>query len=339
MGSEYGREYAELKDPKNSLGAERLLTEKGVKSEQTTGESLQGKQTVKEKLLAYSWHLQKQNAASSTIQTFTCILRKLVANGADLEYPESVKEAIARIKASPNSKVLTVAAYTSFLRFQNRSRIPPKYKHQDKIPFIPGEQEINDLISGCSRTISATLLLLKESGMRIGEACRLKWTDVNAENSTISVNEPEKGSCSRIFKASSRLISVLQALPKRCDLVLGKSNARQKAAEFQRQRLGLSVKLANPRLKQITFHTLRHWKATMAYHETRDLIYVKQLLGHKQVQNTMKYINIEQAIFSESDDKFHVRATTALEEACGLIEAGYEYVTDMNGTKLFRKRK
>jgi hypothetical protein len=30
---------------------------------------------------------------------------------------------------------------------------------------------------------------------------------------------------------------------------------------------------------------------------------------------------------------------TTLEEACKLLEVGFEYVTDMDGYKLFRKRK
>jgi hypothetical protein len=59
----------------------------------------------------------------------------------------------------------------------------------------------------------------------------------------------------------------------------------------------------------------------------------------KSIENTMKYINIEEAIFKESDDKFHVKVAGSLEEACQLLEIGYEFVTDMNGKKLFRKRE
>ena len=77
----------------------------------------------------------------------------------------------------------------------------------------------------------------------------------------------------------------------------------------------------------------------MEYHETRDVVHVKQLLGHKSIGNTMKYINIEQAIFTESEDKFHVKVADSLEDERKLLEVGYEFVTDINGKKLFRKRK
>jgi hypothetical protein len=44
----------------------------------------------------------------------------------------------------------------------------------------------------------------------------------------------------------------------------------------------LARKLNNPRLLSITFTTFRHWKGTMEYHKTKDILHVKQLLGHKK---------------------------------------------------------
>lgn len=310
-----------------------------TETKNVAGEFQKIAQDTKGKILEFAWHLKKQNSSDSTIKTFTCLLKKLASNGATLDEPESVKEVLAKLNVSANSKALIVATYTSFLKFQNNSWIPPKYKRQDKIPFIPQESEIDALISGCSRRISALLLLLKETGMRIGEACRLKWTDINAENNTIAVNEPEKGSNARIIRVSDRLIGVVEALPKKCDRVFGKSNKTDKSHSYQRQRIWLSKKLSNPRLTKITFHTLRHWKATMEYHKTKDIVHVQRLLGHRNIQNTLRYINLEQAIFKDSIDQFHVKVADSLEDACKLLEVGYEYVTDMDGKKLFKKRK
>ena len=74
-------------------------------------------------------------------------------------------------------------------------------------------------------------------------------------------------------------------------------------------------------------------------HKTKDIIHVQQLLGHKSIQNTMIYINLERAIFKEANDEFTVRTVDTLEEACKLMEVGFEYVCDMDDKKLFRKRK
>jgi hypothetical protein len=54
----------------------------------------------------------------------------------------------------------------------------------------------------------------------------------------------------------------------------------------------------------------------------------------------MPYINLENALFSNGKpEEFHVKVAHTMEEACQLLEIGFEYVTDMDGNKLFRKRK
>jgi len=117
--------------------------------------------------------------------------------------------------------------------------------------------------------------------MRVGEAVRLRWTGVDLKRRIIVMNEPEKGGNARIFKVSEKLTRMLEAMPSKCERVFGKSNARRKYNTFYNTRKFAAKKFGNPRLMRIHFHTLRHWKATMEYHKTKDLLYVMQLLGHK----------------------------------------------------------
>jgi uncharacterized protein related to proFAR isomerase len=78
----------------------------------------------------------------------------------------------------------------------------------------------------------------------------------------------------------------------------------------------------------------------MEYHKTEDPYHVKQLLGHKSLRNTEVYINLEQAIFNEGDNsECTSRIAKTIKGARTLLEAGFEYVTDMDEFKLFRKRK
>jgi integrase len=90
---------------------------------------------------------------------------------------------------------------------------PPKYKPIRKLPFIPTEQEIDQLIAACNKKTSTFLQLLKETGARCGEAWQLKWTGINSENKTVSIT-PEKGSEPRMLKISDKLSSMLNSLPK-----------------------------------------------------------------------------------------------------------------------------
>jgi integrase len=129
---------------------------------------------------------------------------------------------------------------------------------------------------------------------------------------------------------------MLNALPKESQYVFGNKYLRSHRSNFTRQRRRIAKKLQNPRLDKITFHTLRHWKATMEYHKTKDIIHVQQLLGHRSILNTMIYTHL---VNFENPGEFTCRLAKTLDEAKELIEAGFEYITDMDSLKLFRKRK
>jgi len=60
-----------------------------------------------------------------------------------------------------------------------------------------------------------------------------------------------------------------------------------------------------------------------------------QLLGHKNIKNTLIYTQLIQI----KDDDFICKAATTVDQAKNLIEAGFEYICEIEGTKLFRKRK
>lgn len=97
----------------------------------------------------------------------------------------------------------------------------------------------------------------------------------------------------------------------------------------------LARKLKNPRIRGITFHTFRHFKATMEYHKTKDILHVMRILGHKNIKNTLVYTQL----VDFQDDDYVSRVAKTIEEACQLIEAGFEYVCEMDDVKIFRRRK
>ena len=79
----------------------------------------------------------------------------------------------------------------------------------------------------------------------------------------------------------------------------------------------------------------------MEYHRTKDILHVKELLGHKRIDNTLIYIQLEKAIFQRQNDEWIVKVAKSVEEACQLVKVGFEYVTGdyADGGKIFRKRK
>jgi len=137
------------------------------------------------------------------------------------------------------------------------------------------------------------------------------------------LNYPEKNSKARIFNVSNKLIAMLRGLPKNSEKVFGFVSLDNKKHDFLRFRKRLSKRLQNTRILEISFHTFRHWKATTLYHETKDILYVMDFLGHKDIRNTMRYIQLEKALFNLGNDEFHVRVAKNVDEACKLIEVGY----------------
>jgi len=98
----------------------------------------------------------------------------------------------------------------------------------------------------------------------------------------------------------------------------------------------MASKLGNPRIQSIHFHTLRHWKGSTEYHKTKDIVHVSRLLGHRSIQNTLRYIQLQ----AEEDDSFLCKAAKSRSEVTVLVESGYDYVCKLeDGIQMFRKRK
>ncbi|MEM3880149.1 MAG: site-specific integrase [Candidatus Bathyarchaeia archaeon] len=315
---------------------EGLMDGQMENGQRAAGATATDRADIKSAIVNFAWKLKREGYSEATIKEYCYILETLNRRGANLLDPESVKDCLARQGTWSNArKSIVVKAYTAFLKNQGLTWSAPNYKVPQKLPFIPLEKELDDLIAGCNRQMSAFLQLLKETGARCGEAFDLKWTDVDLTNNTVRIT-PEKGSNPRIFKISTKLASMLSNLPKKSIRVFSYKNKFYLRKSFEKQRKKVSFKLGNPRLLRISFHTFRHWKATMEYYKTKDILYVMQLLGHKNIKNTLIYTQLVKNI---SEDEYICKAAKTIEEATQLIEAGFEFVCDMEGCKLFRKRK
>jgi len=214
----------------------------------------------------------------------------------------------------------------------------PDYKREETTYFIPTETEIDNLIVSARIKMATLLQTLKETGARIGELRQLNWTDLDLERRLIAINHAEKHSNNRILPISPKLQAMFNQLPKANEKVFN-TNPHSLRTAFESLRNSTANKLGNPRLKQIHFHTFRHWKGTTEYHKTKDIIHVKTILGHRKIESTMIYINLENAIFPEDSDEYTCKTATNIKEATDLIEHGFTYITDIDGYKLFRKRK
>jgi len=337
---------APQKETKNLAGTETVKTGLSAAATKTNTE-------IKGFLIAF---VAKSELAGLTSKTIKCrfnTLQLLIRRGTNLLNPESVFQTIDHAKRfdhktrqlldeewSNGSKNNAAQAYKSFTEI-NSIAIPKHINFEkwtrcpQKLPWVPLEREIDELIAGCSRKAATFLQLLKETGARSGEAWRLKWQDIDMEHVVITFNLPEKGSNPRQIKASQKLIAMLNMLPKTSQRVWGDIQLDQFRKNFMLQRKRVAHKLQNPRINQITFHTLRHFYATMQYHRTKDLLHVQQMLGHRDIKSTLIYTHL----VNFEGDEYHTATAKSLKEDEELLKAGFEYVTERDGVKIYRKRK
>ncbi len=303
-----------------------------------TGKPVHLSQALSEIINCGLW-MQRSGYRPSTIQSCVSAL-KAVARRSNLLDPENVKAYVASAPVSENRKQTIFEHLTRFYKWKHIPFSAPRWKRIEVLPFIPTEIEINQLISGVDAKRAAFLQLVKETACRPGEAWGLRWIDLDTERNCVRIS-PEKNSRPRERKITRRLFAMLDRLPKRWEMVF--HNPELEPVEslddfrrtFIRQRSLVAEKLQNPRIKRITFKTLRHFTATMEYHKTKDILHVMNLLGHKNIKNTLVYTHL----VSFETDEFVCKVAGTIKEATQLLEVGFDYVTEMDGNKLFRKRK
>ena len=182
-----------------------VKVESRIKS-QAAGATTQSEANINGKIVEYMWFMKKQGYAESTIKTYVIILNALKNRGADLNDPESVKLVIAEQQTwSKGRKWNVVKAYTLFLKMQGLTWIKPRYKPIQKIPFIPTEKELDELISGCSKQLATFLQVLKETGVRRGEAFDITWNDIDIVQRTVRIT-PETVSYTHLTLPTKRIV-------------------------------------------------------------------------------------------------------------------------------------
>jgi integrase len=299
---------------------------------QAAGTSPDAKADIKGIIAKYLSYLEREGRAAEN--PYPKILNTLWKRGALLYDPESVKQAIARQPWKDGYKLLAVYAYDAFCTMEKMTWQKPRYKQEDAIVFVPDEKELDQLTAACrSRRMSTFLQCLKETYADPGEILGLKWIDFH-EN-ILTINAPVKRHLPGQATISNKLVSMLNALPRKSERIFPTSYSMMRQC-FVAVRNRAATRLQNPRLRAITFKSFRHWGGTMLAHYTNgNVMTVKKALRHRSVLSTMKYIGMLQF----KDDDFEVATATTVEEIKQMAQAGFQKFDELNGIHVFRKPK
>ena len=289
-------------------------------------------------------YLEKE--AYSVESDYVDKVKHLAVLGANLREPESVKTVIGQMKRKDGqktkngTKILYCYAYDALTKMLKIDWEMPTYTQEDHEPFVPDETELDALINSAkSKLLAAFLQALKETFADPGEVLRIKWLDIDTSRKQISIRYPVKNHLPRTLNVSSRLLAMIEALPRKDDRVFptAYSNMLRRYVTMRKRTADIHK---NPRLLAVDFTAFRTWAGTMiAYHSNGNVLKVKQLLGHRQVKNSMKYIG--KIDFKDLD--FETTSATTVEDILRLGKEGWlEYsVAKINDVEhhCFRKPK
>jgi len=261
-----------------------------------------------------------------------------ISKHADLNQPEEVKHFIANKTVSNGYKKNLCIAYNKYCEYYGIQWQMPRYKQQSKNRRIPTTENLQRLIARAGKTLGLKLTISKETGLRPIELCNLKVKDIDLDRRLIYPTTAKNGAA-RTLKFSNSLQATLKNHINRNKLDLNdklfKGDADHYGKYYRQMRNSLADKLNDQTLKTISLYDFRHYFATMLYHKTRDILYVKQQMGHKKIETTLIYIQL----INFNDDEWTCKAANNIKDATTLIEAGFQYVTEIEDSKLFRKRK
>jgi integrase len=173
--------------------------------------------TALSQIISFGLWMRKQGYRHSTIKYCIQAL-KSIARRANLLQPESTKAYLASAEMSESRKAKLTEDLARFYGYSHLAFDKPNYRRIERLPFVPLEVEVDQLISGVSRKIATFLQLIKETGARAGEAWNLRWIDLDPQQRTVNIC-PEKNSNPRQLTISIRLVGMLNALPKRYKLI------------------------------------------------------------------------------------------------------------------------
>jgi integrase/recombinase XerC/integrase/recombinase XerD len=145
----------------------------------------------------------------------------------------------------------------------------------------------------------ALILLLYGGGLRVSEACGLKWNAFDSQQRSIRVLG--KGGKERLVIVPSHVINVLNRIQRTGDFVFGQKPLTQQRAYSIVKLWGKKANLS----RNIHPHALRHSYATHLLSSGTDLRVLQELLGHSSLAATQKYTHLSTDKLAQTMQKYH----------------------------------
>jgi integrase len=286
--------------------------------------------------------MRSNGRKENTLRAINYKLRELARN-VDLLNPEQVKAYISTAKNQITNQPLSdcsrnkfAYAYDCYCKAQNIQWKKPFYRVAENTPIIPSTENVNAIINNASPKYATIFKILTETGAEGQELYNVTQSDIDAENGQITIRGV-KGHGSATYKLKTQTADMLR---------IYLANHKQEHPFPQSHTIGqvwrdtrerTAKKLCKPELNKIPLKNLRNYSGAMLYYKILDPIAVMRHLRHKKLETTMHYIR--GITLNNGDEEYTVKTATNIKEATELLEQGFQYVQDIDGIRLYRKRK
>lgn len=178
----------------------------------------------------------------------------------------------------------------------------PEIKAEKKLPVVLSKEEVWAMFKHCTLLKHKILIaLLYGCGLRCMEVRSIRLADIDFDRRQLRVVQG-KGRKDRYVPLSQHLIRGLKkyiTAEKPQDYLFGSNINGRAGGEFDsrysQRGVQWAVKEAAKRAgirKDVHVHTLRHTFATHLLEDGLDIITLKDMLGHENIDTTMEYLHV-----------------------------------------------
>ena len=256
-------------------------------------------------------HLQARKYSYKTITNYRSEIIKMIhffapnelKNVSNRDFETYLHYLAVKRKLSGSSLNVAINAFKYYrenmLELRSKERfVVPNIIQAKQLPEVLSVQEIELILANTQSQKYRTIFsLIYSAGLRISEAANLKISHINGHTKTIFIKSG-KGKKDRYVVLSDKILTLLREYYKQyrpIDYLFESQFDRQPISIRTIQAIFAGV-IKTCRIKRhATVHTLRHSFATHLLESGVDIRYIQELLGHADIQTTMRYTHVHNA--------------------------------------------
>jgi integrase len=293
-------------------------------------------------------HLKGKGRKPATLEALQKGLKALALRS-DLKDTESTELAIADYKKkngrpiTNNYKSKLCDCYQHYCKFYKILWEKPIYIPEPTTIQPPTQEKCLMLIASAKGDLSLKIDISVQTGLRPCEVqgeFGLEAQNIHADQNTITARIHKGCNPRPPLPITKELTARLQTYITEHNLKptdqLFTGDTKRYGEHFRRFRNNLANKLKDPSIHNIRLYDLRHAYCTKQLKRTQNTEIVRQIMGHKHLNTTQKYLHL----LGYGNAEWIVEGTSDKERAKQLLQEDFQYqLTTPDGTMIFRKPK